>query len=203
MRRFLLALALPFLLAACGAGESVWAPEEEVQRAIYSPPNEPTALTLYTVISNGANEGQHSALLINGSHRILWDPAGSWHHPRRPERNDVHFGMTDRTVEFYEDYHARESYRVVVQKKLVSPDVAEKALQLALAQGPAGNGMCSNTTTEILSQLDGFESVGRTYFPKTLMKRFGELDGVTTYTVYDNDSDDNKSVLVVQGESPL
>ena len=67
----LLALLLP--LAACGA-KSIIAPEAEVQRAIYRD-DSPPSLTLYTMINNRNGEGGHSALMVNGSQRVLFDPA--------------------------------------------------------------------------------------------------------------------------------
>ena len=75
----------------------------------------PTSVTLYTVLSTRSGAGAHAGLLINGSERVLFDPAGTWRHPKLPERNDVHFGITPKMVDFYIDYHARETYDVVEQ----------------------------------------------------------------------------------------
>ena len=99
MLRLILALMLPLILAACGA-ESVWAPDEEVQRAIYRS-DAPPSITVFTVVSTSNGSGGHSSLLINGSQRLLFDPAGTFNHPQLPERNDVLFGMKDAAVEFY------------------------------------------------------------------------------------------------------
>ena len=74
MKRILIALILPLFLAACGA-ESVYAPEEDVQRAIYRH-DAPPSITVLTVVSNRDGSGGHSALLINGSQRLIFDPAG-------------------------------------------------------------------------------------------------------------------------------
>ena len=113
MLRAVLALLALLTLAACGA-EPKWAPEEQVQAARYVHDG-PPAITLFTVINNRSNAGAHSGLMINGSERIMFDPAGTWQHPRIPERNDVHYGITPRIVNFYIDYHARETYRVIEQ----------------------------------------------------------------------------------------
>ena len=47
---------------------------------------------------------------------MIFDPAGTWHHPRLPERNDVHFGMSDKMIAFYVDYHARATFSVIEQQ---------------------------------------------------------------------------------------
>lgn len=189
MRRLFLSFILLFGLAACAA-ESVWAPTEEVQRKIYRHPG-PPSLTLVTVISNDTGRGGHSALLINGSQRVIFDPAGTWYHPHIPERNDVHYGMTDDAVDFYYDYHARVTWHVVTHEKQVSPEVAEKALQLAQAYGAVPKAYCANSIGEILRQLPGFESVALTMFPVPLMESFAALGGTVTRTYRDNDPDDN------------
>ena len=75
MKRLLLILVMPLFLAAC-AGEAVWAPEEEVQQSIYRHDG-PPSITVFTVISNQNGSGGHSALLINGSQRVIFDPAGT------------------------------------------------------------------------------------------------------------------------------
>ena len=155
--RLVLWLGLVLALASCGA-ESVVASKEFVDRARYVHSG-PPSITLYTVVSNTNNSGAHSALLINGSQRLIFDPAGTWHHPNLPERNDVHYGMTPRMVDFYVDYHARETFRVYEQTVMVSPAVAELAIQRAEAYGAVAKAQCTRSVTDILRGLPGFESV--------------------------------------------
>ena len=133
MRRTFLALSAVAALAACGADQT-WAPDEAVVAARYVHPG-PKSITLLTVVNNRSDGGAHSAILINASERVIFDPAGTWYHPSRPIRNDVHFGINDKVLAFYIDYHARETYRVVEQTVEVSPGVAELALQRALNNG--------------------------------------------------------------------
>jgi hypothetical protein len=159
----------------------------------------PPTLTLFTVISNRSNAGAHSALMVNASHRAIFDPAGTWYHPHLPERNDVHFGMTDPAVDFYIDYHSRITYRTVVQTIVVSEEVAQLAMNEILAHGAVPKAQCSTSITTILSRLPGFESIGHTWFPNKLMESFAKLPGVTTETVYDNDPDNNKGFIVTEG----
>ena len=192
--RLLVCLGVLFVLAGCGA-KSKWATDQEVAQAFFKADG-PSTLTLFTVINNRSKSGAHSGLLINGSQRVIFDPAGTWYHPDLPERNDVHFGMTDDAVDFYVDYHARITFHVVIQEVVVSPAVAEKALQLALAHGPASKARCSISISSLLRQLPGFESVKQTWYPKKLMDSFATLPGVKTETVFDNDPDDNTGFIL-------
>jgi len=187
------------LLAGCGGGaEAIWASDNEVARATYRHDGPPT-LTLFTVISNRSNSGAHSALMVNASQRAIFDPAGTWYHPHLPERNDVHFGMTDPAVDFYVDYHSRITYRTVIQEIVVSEEVAQVAMNEILAYGAVSKAKCSTSITTILSRLPGFESIGHTWFPNKLMESFGKLPGVTTETVYDDDPDNNKGYIITEG----
>ena len=202
MLRAVLALLALLGLAACGA-EPKWAPEEQVQAARYVHDG-PPAITLYTVINNRSGSGGHSGLLINASERIMFDPAGTWQHPRIPERNDVHFGITPRIVNFYIDYHARETYRVVEQTVVVSPGVAELVAQRAKAYGAVPKAMCASSISAILRDVPGFEGIGSTMFPNRLMDDFAKIPGVTGRTIYDEDADKNHGVLLIQAnEAPI
>lgn len=202
MLRVVLALLGLLTLAACGA-EPVWAPEERVQAARYVHDG-PPAITLFTVINNRSGAGAHSGLMINGSERIMFDPAGTWQHPRIPERNDVHFGITPRIVNFYIDYHARESFRVVEQTIVVTPGIAELVAQRAKAYGAVPKAQCAKSVSFILRGVPGFESIPSTWYPNKIMDAFGALPGVTTRVIRDEDADKNHGVLLVQAaESPL
>ncbi|KMW58553.1 putative lipoprotein [Candidatus Rhodobacter oscarellae] len=192
MRQLILVLCFPFLLAACGA-EPVWAPEEEVQRAIYRH-DAPPSITVITVVSNRDGSGGHSALLINGSQRLIFDPAGTWHHPHIPERNDVHFGMKNAAVDFYLDYHARETWHVVSQEIPVSAEVAERALALVKGYGAVSKAYCTRANTDILAQLEGFEGVPRTFYPVKLMNFIDTIPGVKRSTFYDDSPANNGTI---------
>lgn len=200
MVRLILAFVAMLTLAACGA-EPKWASDEDVARARYVH-NGPTSITLFTVLATRDRSGAHSGLLINGSERIMFDPAGTWYHPNLPERNDVHFGMTPKMVDFYIDYHARETFDVVEQTILVSPGVAELVAQRAKAYGAVPKAQCTRSITEILRDVPGFESLPSTWYPARLMEAFGKLPGVTSRTITDEDADDNHGVLMVQAGDP-
>lgn len=196
LRRLVLCLVLPLALAACGA-DNKWASDADVARAAYVS-GEPPSITLFTVIRKKSGEGAHSGLMIDGSQRVMFDPAGTWHHPHVPERHDVHFGITPQMKAFYIDYHARETYDVIEQRVPVSPEVAEIAIRRALQNGSVNKAFCGTSVAHILRDVPGFESMPQTFFPGRLMKAFATLPGVTTKTHHDGDPDNNSGVLIVQ-----
>jgi hypothetical protein len=200
MPRPILALAALLGLAACA--EPTWAPQAEVDAARFTA-GPPTSITLYTVLNKQSGAGAHSAILVNASERVIFDPAGTWSHPRAPERNDVHFGMTDKAVAFYIDYHARETFDVVEQTVIVSPEVAELVLAKVKAYGAVPKAQCTTATSSILRSTPGFESLPSTMFPKQLSKPFGELPGVSTKVITDDDDDSNHGILLVQANGDL
>jgi hypothetical protein len=138
----------------------------------------------------GSDNGAHSALLINASQRVIFDPAGSWEQEQMPERNDVLFGASPRLEAYYVSFHARETYYVIGQRIFVPPDVAERALTLALEAGPAPKANCSRYTSRLLRQLPGFSGIGQTWFPNNLSDDFGQLAGVETTEYRETDDDD-------------
>ena len=179
-RAVLLGLAALPALSACGINaQSVWASDADVARARHRSGG-PPLLALVTVRNEGDGAGAHSALLIDASERVLFDPFGGWTDPYVAERNDVLHGFSPEAEERYLSYQAKDGYYYVRQEIRVAPAVAEQALDLAKGYGPVGMALCSNAITDILGQLPGFETVGRTYVPEKLSDRFARLPGVTT-----------------------
>ncbi len=199
MMRNALALLGLVLLSACGAGgtsSAPDAPDSAILAARYVPDG-PPSVTLFTVVNNQSGSGAHSGLLISGSERVLFDPAGSFNHPRLPERGDMHHGMSDPRVAFYGEYHARETYRVIEQTVAVSPMVAEMVIARAKARGAVPKAHCANSISAILRDVPGFESLNVTFGPNRLCDQFGALPGVTTRVITDDDADDNHGVLLI------
>lgn len=188
-------------LSGCGGpAEPLWAPEAEVQRRAYTASGPPT-ITLFTVINNDSNAGRHSGLMISGAERIMFDPAGSFYHPHAPERNDVHHGFDETVLKVYIDYHARETFDVLIQEIEVTPEVAAQAAQAAQSYGAVPKAQCSLAIGRVLRQVPGFESMPVGYSPNALSRRFAELPGVTTRTVTDDDADANHGVLFVAAQT--
>ncbi len=195
-RRAFLALTLPAVLAACGA-DNIWASDDAVRRAAYVS-NEPPSITLLTVIGIPRGEGAHSALLINGSQRIIFDPAGSWNHPAIPERHDVLYGITPNFKNFYIDYHARETYWVAEDTKLVPLEVANAAIRAAEAQGATNKSFCAVSTGQVLRKVPGFEGAPSGFSPLKMRNWFLTLPGVTSKKNQDGDPANNHNVLLRQ-----
>lgn len=63
------------LLAGCltPPQDLATATDSEIRESVYRH-DCPPALSLITVVSDGTNSGVHSALLVNGPQRILFDP---------------------------------------------------------------------------------------------------------------------------------
>lgn len=194
MKRLIIALSLFLALAAC-ATEPVWAPDEDVARAHYAHDG-PPMLTLITVNNVNSGNGGHAALVVSApSERVLFDPAGSFYHPRLPERNDVIHGMTDAAVDFFVDFHSRVSWRVVKQDLVVEPEVAEAALALVKDYGAVPKAFCANAVSTVLGQLPGFESISTTMFPGSLENRFAKFPGVVRSEFHDMDPDIDGKIL--------
>ncbi|GKY88761.1 hypothetical protein [Sinisalibacter aestuarii] len=195
MRRIFVLLTLLLGLAACGSAESVWAPDEAVERARFSTSGPPT-LTLFTVINERSGNGGHAALMVSApSERVLFDPAGSFHHPRLPERNDVVFGMTDPAVDFYIDYHSRTTWRVVRQDLVVPAAVAEQALRAVQEYGAVPKAFCANSISTVLRGLPGFEGFKVSMFPENVQAEFAQYQGVVRREYHDMDPDNNGEIL--------
>ncbi len=189
------------VLAGCGA-EPTWAPEVEVHRALWRDEG-PATLTLFTVINVRNGSGAHSALMVNGDHRAMFDPAGTFYHPAAPERNDVHFGITENVLKVYIDYHARETFDVRIQEIEVSRAVARMAMREIQNYGAVPKAHCNIAVTSILARLPGFESVPRGWYPKRTTAWFATLPGVSDRTVTDDDADSNHGVLLRAGKPEI
>ncbi|MGI9391642.1 MAG: hypothetical protein ACR2O1_16415 [Boseongicola sp.] len=186
---------LPFILAACGGpAEPVWAPDNTVQSAVYKHEG-PPKITIFTVVNVKSGSGGHSGLLINGDQRLLFDPAGTFKLPSAPERNDVHFGVTERVLNVYVDYHARQSWNVRAQEIEVTPQQARMLTQLVQQYGAVPKAQCTLSITRILKQVPGFERISVTYFPNSLSKELEQFSGVKTKLITDDDADSNHNVL--------
>lgn len=202
----LAALACALMLAACGA-DPTWAPDDRVAAARYVA-GPPTEITLVTVINDRNGSGAHSGLIINGSERVLFDPAGTFHHDNMPVRNDVHYGLNDRMKAFYLDYHTRdnatEKFSVIESTLLVSPQVAELVMQRAKDYGAVPKAYCASSISNILSGVPGFEGLGTTMFPKKLGESFDQLPGVTRRIItQQTDLGDHGVLLVDKDGNPV
>lgn len=188
--RGLIAFGLCLLLAACAVQGAKTPQDPQALRAAAYVHDGAPSLTLLTMVNNRSGSGGHTALMVNGSQRVIFDPAGSFRPDWAVEQNDVLYGMTDRYVFAYKSAHSRNTFHVMSQEITVSPEVAEQALRLVQARGPVGQAFCANATSQVLRQLPGFEDIGVTFFPVRLAEDFGARPGVATDRLYQNDDGD-------------
>lgn len=188
--RLLACLSVALAIAACTpAARAPDASQAQIDAVAYRDAG-PATLTLITMINNSSGSGGHTALMINGSQRVIFDPAGSFYHETIPERGDVIFGISPQVLQAYKGAHARAAFHVVTQEVQVAPEVAEQALRLALAQGRVPSAQCATATSGILRQLPGFQGVQSSWFPAKLMESFAAIPGVVEDRYYENDAGD-------------
>lgn len=159
-------------------------------------PAGPATVTLFTVQSTATGGGAHAGLMISGRERVLFDPAGTFGHPRAPERNDVHYGITEDVRKVYIDYHARVTFDVEIAEIEVSRAEADALIRAVEDYGAVPKAQCSLAVTRVLNTLPRFETVPVTYFPNVASRAFRALPGVDTRRVTDDDADANHGVLI-------
>lgn len=199
--RRLLCLCVALLIVAGCASKQPFADQETIAAVSYRS-EEPASLTLYTMVNNRTGKGGHSALLINASEQVIFDPAGSFYADIVPERNDVLFGITPAIEKAYRSAHARTTYHVVSQTIEVSPAQAEVAYRLALNNGAVPGAYCANATSTLLKKVPGLENIEITFYPTRLQRQFATLPGVRTEEYYENDSPDLQ-VGLAEGNAKL
>lgn len=194
MSRRLFRAAATLAVAVALAGCEVYAPASpgEIARARYVSP-EPPSVTLISMVKASTGRSAHSALLINGSQRVLYDPAGTFTHPELPRAGDVHYGITPRFLDYYERYHARFSHFVESQTVEVDRATADAVLARAEAEGKTLKMLCAGSVTGALRGIPPFDEVGSTLFPEGIREDFAKIPGVTDSFVYEDDTGKNRA----------
>jgi hypothetical protein len=195
MLRAFAAVAL-LVLAACGGAQNNMADDAVIAQARYVSGG-PTSVTLFTVVNTRSGAGAHSALLVNGSETVLFDPAGSFKLRFMPERGDVLYGASPIWMNAYKDYHARETHFVRMQTLLVSPAAAEQLLVAVKSNGAVAMAHCANSISRILGQFSGFEQIRTTYWPLQLEEAFGQNPNVTNAMITDASVDKSHGVTFI------
>ena len=152
----------------------------------------PPSVTLMSMVNSRTNRSAHSALLINGSEQVIYDPAGTFQHPDLPRRGDVHYGITPRFLDYYERYHARFSYYVHTQTVPVSLSTANQVLANVEARGRTPKMFCAEAVTASLKPVPPFTDVGITLFPEGVREDFAKIAGVENGYVREVDVGKNK-----------
>jgi len=195
----LLALILSAALLMGCAEKGKESPTSAIEAAVHINTG-PPKLTLITMVNNRSGAGAHTALLVESTQTVLFDPAGSFEHEDIPERGDVLYGMTPSWVRSYRSAHARNDFHVVSQEFLVTPAQAARALQLVQANGAVSSALCTNSTSGILRQIPGFQSVRQVYYPLKLMEQVETLPGVKTIRYFEDDAGNVRDGIVAATE---
>lgn len=152
----------------------------------------PASITLLSMVNARNGRSAHSALLIDGSQVVLYDPAGTFTHPDLPRANDVHYGMSPRYVDYYERYHARFSHFVHRQTIAVSRAEADEAIARAEAEGKTAKMHCALAIAAVLQPMPRFDAVRASYFPEVVREDFARFDGVEEGFIYEHDTGKNR-----------
>ncbi len=198
INRFAALMLAAALLAGC-AEVGKESPPEQIAAAAHINTG-PPKITLITMINNRTGAGGHSALLVEASQSVIFDPAGSFRHEDVPERGDVLYGMSPRWVQAYRSAHARDSFHVVSQEIDVTPAQAARALQLVQANGTVASAFCAQATSGILRQIGGFQSIEQGFYPVDLMEQVEQFPGVRTSRYYENDAGDVRDGIAAPSE---
>lgn len=181
------ALCTGAILVGCAPPPAIpYASDKRVAAVAYRAPG-PDTITVITMINNRTGNGAHSAIMINGKQRVIFDPAGSFVNERVPEQDDVLYGVTPAVLAGYKSAHARSTYHVVTQTVEVTPEQASTALRLAIENGPVSRSMCTNAATGLLQKVPGFADIQQTYWPDKLMEQMAARPGVVEERYYEDD----------------
>ncbi|MCF6272001.1 MAG: hypothetical protein L3J37_02250 [Rhodobacteraceae bacterium] len=183
-------LLLGLVLAGCANPNAGTAPAEQIAASRYAN-SEPAYISLITTTNSRSDFGEHSALLINGSQQIIYDPAGSFRHSQLPRRDDVVYGITPRYADYYNSYHARFGYYVTVQKLEISREQADAMIAASIERGSVPKLWCATAIADVLNDFPQFAKIRPTFFPGAIMKRFADIPGVETTFVREDDVGQN------------
>lgn len=191
MPRLALAIALLASLAACATNRTTATPAEiTAARSVQGPP--PT-VALLTMVNSKSGFGEHSALVINGSQMVIYDPAGRFEEERvgLVRAEDVLYGVTPDLVAYYNSYHARFGYFVRMQQVNISLQEAEALIAGVQARGAVPQLVCGTAVSDVLNDLPRFSSIPTTFLPGGIMRRFAQIEGVTTTDIIEDDVGQN------------
>ena len=186
MKRLFASLLVVTAMAGCAVNNGGDSTIDEVTAAAYRAPGAPS-FTIFTMVNNRSGNGGHTALMVSGSQRVIFDPAGSFRDDRVVERGDVLYGITPGWLQAYKSAHARNAFHVVSQEIPVTSAQAEQALRLVQANGQVPGAFCTNSTVAILRQISGFGGIQSTFYPVKLMTQLETLPNVTTTKLYEDD----------------
>ena len=185
------AIGLIVLLGIISACAEHIVSDPDTVAAVRYKSDEAPYVELVTMVKKSTGKGAHSALIINASERVIFDPAGTFQHEELAEVEDVHHGATDRLVSYYQRYHARFSHFVHVQRVYLDPPTAERLLLRARSNGAVGKMFCSNETAEVMKSIPQFAFFRTSMFPENLRVDMAKVSNVEDSYVYEDDDGQN------------
>ncbi|MBB93659.1 MAG: hypothetical protein CML68_03500 [Rhodobacteraceae bacterium] len=185
-------LSCAALLAALSACTTIApkASDEEIAAVAFRNETGSKSVKLMTVINTSSGSGAHSALLIDGPQRVIFDPAGSFEYDLIPERADVLFGISPRNEQIYKSSHASEKRYIQIQTIPLTEQQAAVAYQTALNWGASPAAHCTSATSGVLRSIPGLDGIQSTWYPRKLATQVSRIPGVTEeiYSEGDNAS---------------
>ena len=176
MRKVLIAAAALAALAACAPRNPEVLPPEQLAPLAYRS-NTPPSVTVYTVLNQVTGAGTHTALLVNGSERVLFDPASGFKAEGVTRSGDVLYGYTPGVESAYFAVHDRHNFVVKTTTFALSAESTERLLQQAKAYGPVAPAHCATSTIDILRTDPAFAALDTTYSPRKLGQQLDQLPG--------------------------
>ncbi|MEX0970096.1 MAG: hypothetical protein WD046_06595 [Paracoccaceae bacterium] len=191
MPKLLLALVLLAGLSACATNRTT-ATQAEIT-AVRHVETAPPFVALLTMVNSKSDFGEHSALVINGSQMVIYDPAGSFEEGRvgLVRAEDVLYGVTPDLVGYYNSYHARHGYYVRMQQVNISPEEADALIAGVQARGAVSQLQCGTAVSDVLNDLPRFSTIRTTILPGGIMRRMAQIEGVESTDIVESDSGQN------------
>ncbi|MEM1237853.1 MAG: hypothetical protein AAGI10_12840 [Pseudomonadota bacterium] len=137
-------------------------------------------MAVFTSFNVGSDNGAHSALFIRADQNVVFDPAGTFAHPKLPERYDVIYGMNRSARRAFVDYHTRITYWTTLQTAEVPSATAAWILREAEKAGPVPDALCTRSLSGILERAPGLPfTVRQTWFPNNLHDQLLDQPAIT------------------------
>lgn len=183
------------VLTACSSQPVIYDSDDLVRSVRYQHPG-PKYVTVLTMFNVSSDNGAHTALIINASERVIFDPAGNFRHSKIPEQHDVLYGITPRALKGFIDCHARATFYAKLQTVEISAQSAERAFRHVQQLGHQNDAACTTTVSGTLALLPEFQGhVRQVFFPNKLHDMMQRVPGVVEQEVRQDDDPDKHTCI--------
>ena len=135
-------------------------------------------VTLITVLSKRDCSGGHSAFIVTGEHRVIFDPEGSLSHTSLAVSGDVIYGANPAVVESFIGYHTRNTDDTVTETLDIADAVASDLLIRVMLYRTVMQSFGTQSVGAPSRSTPGFEGMGPMFPSKNLMESFATQPGV-------------------------